>query len=86
MERFLGRYSEQAYSVLRIVAGFLFACHGAQKVLGLLGGADGDGGTVDLVSRAGVAGLIELIGGLLIMVGYLTSWAALYFPSGLSPG
>jgi putative oxidoreductase len=76
MERFLGKFSDQTYALLRIVAGFLFLCHGAQKILGLLGGADGDGGTVDLVSRGGVSGIIELVGGLAILLGIGTSWAA----------
>jgi len=82
MKRFLGKYSDQTYAMLRIVAGFLFLCHGAQKILGLLGGADGDGGTVELVSRGGVAGIIELVGGLAILLGIGTSWAA-FLASGL---
>lgn len=82
MKRFLGKYSDQTYAMLRIVAGFLFLCHGAQKILGLLGGADGDGGTVELVSRRGVAGIIELVGGLAILLGIGTSWAA-FLASGL---
>ena len=82
MKRFLGKYSDQTYAMLRIVAGFLFLCHGAQKILGLLGGADGDGGTVELVSRGGVSGIIELVGGLAILLGIGTSWAA-FLASGL---
>jgi putative oxidoreductase len=82
MEKVLGKYSEQSYALLRIVAGFLFLCHGAQKILGLLGGRDGEGATVELLSRAGVAGIIELVGGLAIMLGIATSWAA-FLASGL---
>ena len=82
MKRFLGKYSDQTYAMLRVVAGFLFLCHGAQKILGLLGGADGDGGTVELVSRGGVSGIIELVGGLAILLGIGTSWAA-FLASGL---
>ena len=82
MRRFLGKYSDQTYAMLRIVAGFLFLCHGAQKILGLLGGAHGDGGTVELVSRGGVSGIIELVGGLAILLGVGTSWAA-FLASGL---
>ena len=33
----LQRYSTVAYSLMRIVAGLLFACHGAQKLFGALG-------------------------------------------------
>jgi putative oxidoreductase len=38
MERLLGQYSPYLYAVMRIVVGFLFACHGAQKLFGVLGG------------------------------------------------
>lgn len=71
MKKYLGGWSEHAYAVLRIVAGFLFACHGAQKVFGFLGGP----GLANLSALFVVAGLIELVGGILIMVGFLTSWA-----------
>jgi putative oxidoreductase len=71
MDRFLGRYSEAIYTALRVIAGIMFAMHGAQKVLGALGGEK-----VPLASLMGLAGLIELVGGLLIAVGLFTSWAA----------
>jgi len=72
MERFLGNYSPQLYALLRIVAGLLFAMHGTQKLFGWPGGGD----TVELASLMGLAGIIELVGGLLIAFGFLTSWAA----------
>jgi putative oxidoreductase len=71
MERFLGRYSEALYAVLRVVAGLMFAVHGAQKVFGAFGGQK-----VPLASLFGLAGVIELVGGILIAIGLLTSWAA----------
>lgn len=74
MERFLGRGSPYTYAVLRIVAGLLFACHGAQKLFGLFGGFGGQAGaTAPLFSLMGLAGIIELVGGLLIAIGLLTS-------------
>jgi putative oxidoreductase len=76
MERFLGPYSAYLYAVVRIVAGLLFACHGAQKLFGVMGGIDGRGATAPLMSMFGVAGIIELVGGLLIAVGLLTGWSA----------
>ena len=71
MDRLLGTYAPYLYALMRIVLGVLFACHGAQKLFGVLGGT-----TVDLVSLRGLAGIIEFVGGLLIAVGFLTSYAA----------
>lgn len=71
MERVLGRFAPQFYALLRIVAGLLFACHGAQKLLGVLGGQQ-----VPMFSQFWMAGVIELVGGILIAIGLLTSLAA----------
>jgi putative oxidoreductase len=57
-------------SVLRIVAGFLFVVHGTQKLFGVPVAAPG--GPVELMSLAGVAGMIETTGGILLMLGLLT--------------
>src|SRR5512147_489689 len=68
----LRKYSNLFFAFLRIVAGFLFACHGAQKLFGVLGG---ERATQPLFL---VAGFIELGSGLLIAIGLLTSvWAFL---------
>jgi putative oxidoreductase len=71
MDRWLGRHAERIYTLLRIVAGLLFACHGAQKLFGAFGGQVMTSNPMMLV-----AGIIEFGGGLLIAVGFLTSWAA----------
>jgi putative oxidoreductase len=71
MDRWLGRHAERIYTVLRIVAGILFACHGAQKLFGALGGTAMTSNPMMLA-----AGIIEFGGGLLIAIGLLTSWAA----------
>ena len=77
MERILGKFAPHLYALLRIVAGLLFACHGAQKLFGLLGGVgEQPGVAVTWWSLMGVAGLIELVGGLLIALGVLASYAA----------
>ena len=76
MERYLGAYSSYLYALMRIVVGLLFACHGAQKLLGVLGGIDQRGSTVPLLSLYGLAGVIELVGGLLVLIGLLTGYAA----------
>lgn len=60
-----------ALTALRIAAGLAFFTHGAQKLLGWFGGV-GDGGTVELMSRFGVAGSIELAAGLCIALGIFT--------------
>lgn len=69
MERLLGRYSPYLYALLRIVAGLLFAQHGLQKLFGWLGAK----GAVELMSLMGAAGIIEVVGGMLIAIGLFTS-------------
>jgi putative oxidoreductase len=60
-------------TALRVMAGLLFVQHGAQKLLGVLGGFGGTpGATAPLVSMMGFAGIVELVGGLLIAVGLFT--------------
>lgn len=65
-----------AKSVLRIVAGLTFSCHGFQKMFGSFGGLGGNGGTAQFFSLAWTAGVLELLGGLLIVVGLFTSCVA----------
>jgi putative oxidoreductase len=72
MERFLGTYAPYLYAVLRIVAGLLFALHGSQKLFGFPGGKD----PVQLFSLMGFAGVVELVGGLMIALGLFASLAA----------
>lgn len=72
MERILGNYSPYIYAVLRFVAGIMFAMHGSQKLFGYPGGGD----PVELASLMGLAGVIELVGGLMIAFGLLAGWAA----------
>ena len=71
MKRFLAKVEPWTYMAMRIVAGVLFACHGAQKLFGALGGTAMTSNPMMLV-----AGIIEFGGGLLIALGFLTSWAA----------
>ncbi len=70
IHRLLAPHAERAYALLRIVAGVLFASHGAQKLLGLFGGTFPD----DLQHQIG--GVIELACGTLIAIGLFTRWAA----------
>ena len=62
---------EIAYALMRIAAGFLFVCHGVQKLFGALGGH-----RMPLSTQLGAAGLIETVCGLLFIVGLFTSVAA----------
>lgn len=59
---------EFAHNALRVVAGFLFAQHGAQKLFGSLGGEQVE----SLMGLRGLAGIIEFFGGLLLMAGLFT--------------
>jgi putative oxidoreductase len=72
MTSILGPHKTTIYALLRIVAGLLFAVHGAQKLFGVLDGS----GPVNLLSQMGLAGIIEFVGGLSIAIGFYTSpWA-----------
>ena len=74
LERVQTTYAPYLYALLRIIAGLLLACHGAQKLFGMFGGVGPPPGTtVPLFSQMGLAGIIEFVGGLLIAVGIFTS-------------
>ena len=70
--------SPKILGILRILAGTMFACHGAQKVLGAFGGMP-PGAPQWIVWTAGP---IELVGGTLIALGLLTRPVA-FVASGL---
>lgn len=72
MDRYIGNYAPHLYAILRIVAGLMFAMHGSQKLFGFPGGQD----TVELASLMGLAGIIELVGGLMIAFGFFAGYAA----------
>jgi putative oxidoreductase len=63
----LDKYQGIALSLLRIMTGFLFMPHGAQKLFGALGAEP-----ADLASLRGLAGVLEFFGGLLILIGLFT--------------
>lgn len=68
---FMKSFELQAYAAMRIMAGFLFLWHGAQKLLNF---------PVEfpypLNATMGIAGTIELVGGVLVLVGFMTRLAA----------
>jgi putative oxidoreductase len=69
--QWLEKYADHAYALMRVVAGFMFSFHGAQKILGVLSGFQPPVG-----SQLWFGGIMELVCGLLIMVGFQTRWAA----------
>ena len=68
------RWTSSLLSLLRVVVGFLFVVHGTQKLFGFP--APAPGGLFDLTTMLGAAGLIEVIGGALIIAGLFTRAAA----------
>jgi putative oxidoreductase len=69
---FISRYEIQIYAVLRIIAGFLFLWHGSQKLF-----AFPPAGQTIPSYIVFIAGPIEFFGGLLVMIGLWSRWAAL---------
>ena len=67
----LEKYSDHAYALMRIMAGIMFAFHGAQKILGVLSQFQPPVG-----SQLWFGGIIELVGGLAVMLGFQTRAAA----------
>jgi len=65
----LKKFEPYAYAALRIVFGFLFACHGAGKIFGLFGQPK----PASVLDWTGAG--IELVGGALILLGLLTHLA-----------
>ena len=74
----LSHYTPHCYALLRIMAGFLFLWHGAQKLFGYP--EPMPPGVPAFITF--VAGPIELLGGILIMIGLFTT-AAAFISSGL---
>jgi putative oxidoreductase len=67
----LERYADYAYALLRIITGSMFLFHGAQKILGVLSEFQPPVG-----SQLWFGGIIELVCGLAVMLGFKTRAAA----------
>lgn len=67
-------WTPRLLSILRIVAGYLFIHHGIQKIFGVL--SDKAMPPFDITTQMGIGGVIELVGGALLMLGLLTRPAA----------
>jgi putative oxidoreductase len=71
MDRWLSKYSDSIYAFMRLMVGLLFACHGVQKLFGMLGGESQVSNPMLLA-----AGIIEFVGGGFVAIGLWTSYAA----------
>ena len=69
---FLDRWQGPLLSVLRIVTALLFIAHGTSKLLAFPGLAPMATGPIPPFSFMGVAGLLELVGGALVLIGLFT--------------
>lgn len=65
----LSGFAPYALGVLRIVTSLIFIAHGSQKLFNF---PVGQMGPVPLMSLFGIGGLIELVGGLLVLLGLFT--------------
>jgi putative oxidoreductase len=72
MAGFLRAYESQTYAAYRIVTGLLFMWHGTQKLFGFPAPMPADAPAFIVY----IAGPIELVGGVLVMIGLFTGWAA----------
>lgn len=69
MEQFLDSWRPRVLSILRIVTAFLFMQHGGQKILSFPAEARAP---FELMSLSGMAGVLELFGGFLLLIGLFT--------------
>ncbi len=72
MKPFMSMYNSHCYALMRMVVGFLFLWHGSQKLFGFPSAIPGQ--VPPFITY--VAGPIELVGGVLVMIGLFTRWAA----------
>jgi putative oxidoreductase len=72
----LSRFAEPSYALFRIVFGLLFAPHGAMKLFGVLLPPDYPAHETKMWSQEWVGGVIELVCGLAIAIGFQTRSAA----------
>jgi putative oxidoreductase len=67
---FVSTWNPRALALLRIVTAYLFVQHGTSKLLGAPHVAMFDG--LQIVSLIGLAGVLELVGGALMLIGLFT--------------
>ncbi len=69
LETLTAAWAPRVLSVLRIVSALIFMAHGTQKILGF---PPSDKPMPDLLSLSGIAGVLELFGGALLVLGLFT--------------
>ena len=69
----LAQFSDHAYALMRIVTGFMFSFHGVQILFGVLSPMPSPPA---MWTQTWFGGIIELVGGLAVMVGLQTRLAA----------
>lgn len=74
---FLNRFAPQIHGILRIVVGLLFLEHGTSKMFHFPMAAHASAHAYNLLSfPVGPAGLIEVVAGVLITLGFFSRYAA----------
>lgn len=86
LDKIFDRYSAWGPLFIRIPLGIIFIVHGFQKLFGAFGGP-GISGFSGYLGKLGVpfpglfsliVALVEFLGGIAILAGFLTRWAALF--------
>ena len=65
-------WSSRMLSIFRIVAGLLFISAGTMKLFGFPASPIPDSAPVELLSQMGIGGLLEVVGGLAVVLGIFT--------------
>ena len=81
---FFDTWTPRALGLMRIVVAYLFLTHGTAKLLGIPHQAMFD--NLQLLSMAGVAGILELVGGALVLMGLFTRPAAFILSGEMAVG
>ena len=69
-------WTSRMLGIFRIVAGLIFLSAGTMKIFGVPTNPMPDAPPVELMSQMGIGGLLEVVGGLAIVLGLLTRPAA----------
>ena len=69
---FMARFEEGTLALLRVISALMLMQHGVQKMFGWLVPPDRAPQAFDLLSQRGVAGVLEVFGGILLAIGLFT--------------